>query len=153
MNTEGSLTKSMQLETAVENALQTDPGATQSPITVAVQGSTVTLTGRVDTEQAKEAAEKIAYSVPGVLDVTNELVVGRDDDGGIFGIGLGRGRNDDNRNDNVFPGVLGVAAVPGNVGGGTGTGGSGMGGVLPVIAPDIDGGATRSNDDTEEVNG
>jgi hypothetical protein len=75
MNTDSILTRATALEEAVEDALQAAPSLSRAPIGVAVQGTTVSLTGRVASEAAKDRAEQAARRVPGVLDVTNELVV------------------------------------------------------------------------------
>ena len=144
------LTDAMQIETTVENALQADPTVGKYPITVAVQGSTVSLTGRVDSQNIKDAAEKIAYSVPGVLDVTNELVVGDTDDG-YFDLGDDDGRRDGGNRTTIVPGFAGIGGGPGS---GVGTG-SGMqsGGVWPVVVTDTAGAEGSADEDTEDVRG
>jgi hypothetical protein len=47
-------------------------------ITVEVSGTTVTLTGTVDSWYQRDEAEKIAWNAPGVWAVANELVVDYD---------------------------------------------------------------------------
>jgi osmotically-inducible protein OsmY len=91
MNSETRRTRATILEEAVEAALQADPNLAPSPIGVAVQGTTVSLTGAVGSEAAREKAEQLARHVGGVLDVVDELVVAHRDAGAwpFLGASLG----------------------------------------------------------------
>lgn len=60
---------------AVENALLEDPRTTEAILDVANNRGVVTLTGTVDSEEIRQAAEEIARQQPGVLTVVNELKV------------------------------------------------------------------------------
>lgn len=123
MNTQGGLTDAAAMTQAVEQALASDKATARYPIQVAVQGTTVTLTGDVDSQADKEEAERVARAAPNVVDVVNELVV-RPDHGGLFG----RSRNDDVDTDDtaadgpvVFPVAAGTGTLSGS-GAGTGAG-------------------------------
>lgn len=60
---------------AVENALLEDPRTTEAILDVANNRGVVTLTGTVDSEEIRQAAEEIARQQQGVLTVVNELKV------------------------------------------------------------------------------
>ncbi len=60
-------------------ALTRDPHIDASDIEVRVEQGDVTLTGTIDSREAKRAAEELAERCSGVLDVTNQLRVKRDD--------------------------------------------------------------------------
>ena len=60
---------------AVENALLEDPRTTEAILDVANNRGVITLTGTVDSEEIRQAAEEIARQQPGVLTVVNELKV------------------------------------------------------------------------------
>jgi hypothetical protein len=81
MNSETRRTRATILEEEVEAALQADPDLVHAPIGVAVQGTTVSLTGAVGSEAAREKAEQLARHVGGVHDVVDELVVAHHDAG------------------------------------------------------------------------
>jgi osmotically-inducible protein OsmY len=59
----------------VSAALAEDPRTALEPIDVSSSGATVTLIGQVASGEAREAAEQIARSVPGVAVVINALEV------------------------------------------------------------------------------
>jgi len=88
-----ALTGDAAIMDQVSQALRSNATTARYPIDVAAQGATVTLTGTVGSQDAKRTAEQFARGVPGVIDVTNELVVGDDDagDGGLFGFGRDAG--------------------------------------------------------------
>ena len=62
-------------KTALENALKSHVALDVSDIIVAVLDCDVTLKGSVDTWYQKELAGRIAWKAPGVVTVTNELVI------------------------------------------------------------------------------
>jgi osmotically-inducible protein OsmY len=62
-------------DVTVRSALQRDPRTGGSAIEVAAEGGVVTLTGRVETDEIKDAAGEVARKQPGVLSVINELRV------------------------------------------------------------------------------
>lgn len=61
---------------AIEREIQArmHPGA--PPIDVSAQGATVTLTGHVANQATKEALIQLARDTDGVIDVTDNLVIG-----------------------------------------------------------------------------
>ena len=59
----------------VENALGRSFIVHESDIRVSVSGTTVTLTGKVDSLSQKEEAGRIAWKTPGIWSIKNELVV------------------------------------------------------------------------------
>jgi osmotically-inducible protein OsmY len=59
----------------VEHAIGRSWSVDDSDIQVAVSGTTVTLTGTVDSWYQKEEAGRIAWNTPGIWHVKNELVV------------------------------------------------------------------------------
>jgi hypothetical protein len=75
MDHRDTLTNATALEEAVEDALQIDVTLARHPVNVAVQGTTVTLSGKVGSQQAKDLATQIACGVRDVIDVINELRV------------------------------------------------------------------------------
>jgi hypothetical protein len=62
--------------------LQDDPRTRDAAIDVGEEGSTVTLTGTVTSEEVRRAAEEIAQQQEGVLQVINELQVEAEDQEG-----------------------------------------------------------------------
>jgi osmotically-inducible protein OsmY len=72
------LTNDERLAEAIEDALASEPWTLKFPVTVAVEGSSVNLTGHVPNQQAKDRAIALARGVHGVLDVDDDLVVGGD---------------------------------------------------------------------------
>jgi hypothetical protein len=63
----------------VTAALSTDPRTDVAVVGVVNERGVVTLKGRVDDPNTREAAERIARRQPGVVDVINDLEVGIDD--------------------------------------------------------------------------
>ncbi|HKY31691.1 MAG TPA: BON domain-containing protein [Candidatus Polarisedimenticolia bacterium] len=64
-----------ELEDRVKQALFRDPFFERHRIGVAVDDGVVRLTGRVQSERERAAAEDIAAGIPGVVDVENDLTV------------------------------------------------------------------------------
>jgi osmotically-inducible protein OsmY len=60
----------------IEHALARYSSTVDQNIRVRVEDNTITLNGTVQSFYQKEEAEKIAWNAPGVLMVTNELVIG-----------------------------------------------------------------------------
>ncbi len=60
----------------IQNALQRTVALEATHIAVAVQGSLVTLRGKVKTWWERSIAENAAWSSPGVTEVDNQLIVG-----------------------------------------------------------------------------
>ena len=119
----------------VNQALRNNQTTARSSIDVAAQGATVTLSGNVDNQDVKRTAEQVARGVPGVVDVTNELVIGDNSSGGVFGI-FGNRDNDADGGDNDNSGGVatgGLGAIPFAASGGT-SGGTGAGFGLPLAA-------------------
>ncbi|HEX2449757.1 MAG TPA: BON domain-containing protein [Gemmatimonadales bacterium] len=61
----------------IHDHLTTNHDLDATEIEIVVEDGDVTLTGRVDTREAKWLAEEIARSVPGVVDLHNRLKVAR----------------------------------------------------------------------------
>ena len=59
----------------VANALLEDPRTKENVIEVANERGIVTLTGTVDSDETRQAAEEIARQQTGVISVVNELKV------------------------------------------------------------------------------
>ncbi|MGH2344560.1 MAG: BON domain-containing protein [Chloroflexota bacterium] len=76
MADQSALTRDEQVSQAIEEAIQTRMQKDASPINVAVQGATVTLTGHVANQETKDALNELARGTPGVLNVTDNLVIG-----------------------------------------------------------------------------
>jgi osmotically-inducible protein OsmY len=72
------LTNDERLAEAIEDALAAEAWTQKFPVTVAVVGSTVTLTGHVPNQHAKDSAIALARGVHGVIDVDDDLVIGGD---------------------------------------------------------------------------
>jgi osmotically-inducible protein OsmY len=64
-----------RLKDAVLQALRRDPRVNEAEIGVAVEHRVVTLTGRVDSDAERAAAQEAAHQTAGVLDVANEIHV------------------------------------------------------------------------------
>ena len=79
MNSDSGLTQDQRIAESVEQALQADPNTLKHPITVEAVGSTVTLSGHVASQAAKDSAIRIAKQTDGVIDVIDELVIGDED--------------------------------------------------------------------------
>ena len=69
-------TTDQRIARAIEDAIQARMRPDAPPINVAVLGATVTLTGHVANQATKDALNELARSTPGVLNVTDNLVVG-----------------------------------------------------------------------------
>jgi len=115
----------------VNQALQSNATTARYPIDVAAQGATVTLSGTVGSQDVKRTAEQAARSVRGVVDVTNELVVGGDDSGGGGLFGLGRDRDGDASGDTS---AGGLGALPFASSGGANAGNAGAALGVPFAA-------------------
>jgi osmotically-inducible protein OsmY len=71
-----------ELAHRVSLALKDDPRTRDAAIDAVEEGSTVTLTGTVASEEIRRAAEEITQQQDGVLQVINELQVEADDQEG-----------------------------------------------------------------------
>jgi BON domain len=121
MNDEGPLTQARAITEQVRQAFRANEKTAKYPMGVAVQGATVSLQGTVDSQEAKDTAEQLARSVPGVVLVINELVI--DENAGQAGGWFGLGRD---RDENAGPPIPGAGWL-----GGIGTGGTtGQGGAV-----------------------
>lgn len=76
MNGESDLSRDQQLTEAIEREIQSRMQPDAPPINVAVQGATVTLTGHVANQATKDAVIQMARDTEGVIDVTDDLVIG-----------------------------------------------------------------------------
>jgi osmotically-inducible protein OsmY len=65
-----------QLRSQIEQALVRSAETDAESITVAVEGDTVILTGRVRSWAQKQEADRVAWSAPGVAKVDNRIIVG-----------------------------------------------------------------------------
>ena len=65
-----------QITQAIEGAIQARMRPHTPPINVAVQGTTVTLTGHVANQATKDAIIQLARDTDGVIDVIDNLVIG-----------------------------------------------------------------------------
>jgi len=72
------LTPDQRIARAIEDAIQARLQSDAPPINVAVQGATVTLTGHVANQATKDAINAMARNTEGVINVTDNLVVGKD---------------------------------------------------------------------------
>lgn len=140
MNDDSVLTRDTQIATAIEQALQGDKRTAPYPIEVEMQGTTATLRGSVESQEAKDAAESIARGVDGVVNVTNELVI--DADTGASPLA----RRDREDEPTVGP-VVGAAGAMGS------SGGAGRAAPILIREDDADGADIRDNEDTEPVQG
>ena len=128
-NDNSALTRETQVTEAVEQALRSDKRTAPYTIEVEMQGTTVSLRGRVESQQDKEAAESVARGVSGVINVTNELVI----ESGVRGL-FGLGGGDDRMADGAPLGVP-LPAAPGGTGSApTVPGGGGY--IAPLLALD-----------------
>ncbi len=114
----------------INQALRSNATTARVPINVAAIGATVTLSGTVGSQDVKRTAEQLARGVPGVVDVTNELVIGDNSSDGVFGIFGNRDDDADSgagSNGGVDTGGLGVMPLAAGSGASSGTGiGSGV---------------------------
>jgi len=145
------MTSDMALSDRVSNALQGDKSLGDYPISVAAQGSTVTLSGEVRSDEEKERAEQIARSVDGVIDVTNELRIGMAGGSRLFAAQ----DNGDTTDEGVLPAA---AAAPlagglygaGGMGAGNTAGGTGYGGAAAGLAAGLLGNTDDDQDADQE---
>lgn len=153
MNTDGSMTSEMALSDRVSNALQTDKNLGNYPISVAAQGSTVTLSGEVRSDEEKDRAEQIARSVDGVIDVTNELTIGPAGGSRLFATQDNGNTADDGTlpAGAAIPLAGGLYGAGGSGAGSTGTaGGAGYGGAAAGLAVGLLGHTTDRDEDQEQ---
>ena len=73
-----------QIWERVTAALEKDDRTTDAAIDVVSEQGLVTLTGRVDSHQVRQAAEEIAAGQAGVLDVINDLAIASKEDEGVL---------------------------------------------------------------------
>jgi osmotically-inducible protein OsmY len=73
----GPTTGDTAISTEVEHRLSADRHVNVQTIRIDVRGGVATLSGSVPAEDAKNRAGKLAATVPGVVDVHNEISVGR----------------------------------------------------------------------------
>ena len=76
MSSDGNWTKDEPITAAIERAIQARMRPNTPPIDVAAQGATVTLTGHVANQATKDAIVQLARNTDGVIDVTDNLVIG-----------------------------------------------------------------------------
>jgi osmotically-inducible protein OsmY len=74
VSTDSNLTADQRIAEAVEQSLAANPQMAKYPITVAVEGSTVT--GHVPSQEAKDTVIQTARKVDGVIDIDDDLVIG-----------------------------------------------------------------------------
>ncbi|MCA1600056.1 MAG: BON domain-containing protein [Chloroflexi bacterium] len=160
-DTGSALTGDDAIMNQINQALRSNATTARSAIDVAAIGATVTLSGTVGSQDVKRTAEQLARGVPGVVDVTNELVIGNNAGGEVFGIFGNRDNDADGGDNDTVNGVAtgGLGAIP-LVGGNSGaSSGTGIGYGVPLamgLAGENEGssasGETRQsrNADTEE---
>ena len=68
--------KDEPITAAIEREIQARMQPDAPPISVAAQGSSVTLTGHVANQATKDALIQLARDTAGVIDVTDNLVIG-----------------------------------------------------------------------------
>jgi osmotically-inducible protein OsmY len=78
MNTGGAFTRDEEIAQTIEREIQARLQKDTPPVDVAVEGATVTLTGHVANQATKDALIQLASGTPGVIAVTDDLVVGED---------------------------------------------------------------------------
>ena len=122
MSDNSGLTSDMSLSEQVEQALLSDQTTSGHPLSVAAEGGLITLTGRVPNQGVKDEAIRAARSVGGVADVVDDVTVGDDDRGGLFGLG-GDDTGDDGRDRGLGIPLAGAAAAGLGTGGTPGAGG------------------------------
>ena len=133
MNSDSGLTSDMSLSENVEQALQANGTTSGHPLSVAAEGAMITLTGRVPSQDVKDAAIRTARSVAGVVDVVDDVTVG-DDGGGLFGLGRDDGDDAADR-DGTLPAGGAIAAA--GLGWAGGSGGAGQGSGAPIAGAAI----------------
>jgi osmotically-inducible protein OsmY len=78
MNTDGAFTHDEEIAHTIEREIQARMRDDTPAVDVAVEGATVTLTGRVANQATKDALNQLAAGTPGVVDVVDDVVVGDD---------------------------------------------------------------------------
>jgi len=73
---DSTLSPDQRIARAIESAIQARMASDALPINVAVQGATATLTGHVANQETKDAVIAMARGTEGVINVTDNLVVG-----------------------------------------------------------------------------
>lgn len=73
--TAGALTKDNEIEARIKTALYADPAVKGSQVNVDSLNGVVQLSGFVQSEQARQRADQIAASTPGVVKVYNTLLL------------------------------------------------------------------------------
>jgi osmotically-inducible protein OsmY len=63
----------------VRNALASHGETKDAAISVAGEGGLITLSGKVASQEVKEAAERVASQQEGVVEVINDIVIQKDD--------------------------------------------------------------------------
>ena len=76
MNSDSNWTRDEPITAAIEQEIQARMHPDAPPINVAAQGATVTLTGHVANQATKDALIQLAHDTDGVIDVTDNLVIG-----------------------------------------------------------------------------
>ncbi len=76
MNTTTNWTSDEQITQVIERSIQAKMRPQAPPINVAVQGASVTLTGHVANQATKDALTNLAHDTDGVINVTDNLVIG-----------------------------------------------------------------------------
>ncbi|MDB5077576.1 MAG: hypothetical protein JWO42_3755 [Chloroflexi bacterium] len=76
MQGESYETRDEKISEAIEAEIQAKMHPDARPIDVAVQGANVTLTGHVANQATKDAIIKMARGTDGVINVTDDLVIG-----------------------------------------------------------------------------
>jgi hypothetical protein len=137
MNNDSALTQEMAITKQVQQALQANKTTARYPIEVTVQGATVSLHGTVESQKTKDTAQQVTRSVPGVVNVTNELTIDQDAGKEAGGLDMGRDRE----------GGIAIPAVIGGLGTGGGQGGPAYPGA-PLAAAELAG--TTENAPPEE---
>ena len=137
MNNDSALTQEMAMTKQVQQALQANKTTARYPIEVTVQGATVSLHGTVESQKTKDTAEQVTRSVPGVVNVTNELTIDQDAGKEAGGLDMGRDRE----------GGIAIPAAIGGLGTGGGQGGPAYPGA-PLAAAELAG--TTENAPPEE---
>lgn len=64
-----------QIKSDIIGLIENDPRLDPTEIQVWVDGGVVTISGEADSDEAKEAASSDAWSIPGVVDVHNFLLL------------------------------------------------------------------------------
>ncbi|MGH2346553.1 MAG: BON domain-containing protein [Chloroflexota bacterium] len=76
MNSDSSWSRDEPITAAIEREIQARMQPNAPPISVAAQGAAVTLTGHVANQATKDALIQLARGTDGVIDVTDNLVIG-----------------------------------------------------------------------------